>query len=87
MRKEGTIRAYKVSTGLDTITPGTSTVGYVQDYDCFEFARFDTSQTQRRVNAFICLDPLPTHCPLYDKSAVCASLFSARRWLSLLLIF
>jgi hypothetical protein len=46
----GATHAYKGLHGIDIITPGTSTVGHIQDRDC-EFARFDTSQTQRRVNA------------------------------------
>ena len=33
--------------GIDIITPGTSTVDHIRDNN-YEFARFDSSQTQRR---------------------------------------
>ena len=35
----------------DIITPGTSTVDHIRDNN-YEFARFDSSQTQRQINAF-----------------------------------
>ena len=34
-------------TWVDIITPGTSTVDHIRDNN-YEFARFDSSQTQRR---------------------------------------
>ena len=37
--------------GIDIITPGTSTVDHIRDNN-YEFARFDSSQTQRQINAF-----------------------------------
>ena len=44
----------------DLITPGASTVAKFKTV-IFEFARFDTSQTERQVNAFsICRASLPT---------------------------
>ena len=49
--QKGTIRAYKVSTGWIYHTRDIYRC-YVQDR-IIEFARFDESQTQRQVNAFI----------------------------------
>ncbi len=43
-----TIHAYKVSTGFEIITPGTSTVDYIQDLDTECLQDFSSSQTQRR---------------------------------------
>ena len=37
----------------DIITPGTSTVDYIQDLDSVNLQDFRLSQTQRQVNAFI----------------------------------
>ena len=45
-----------VLTGLrrsDIITPGTSTVGFVQDYNALSFARFQCALNRALVNAFI----------------------------------
>ena len=40
--------AYKVSTGYDIITPGTSTVDHIRDFDSDSLEDFSSSQTQRR---------------------------------------
>ena len=49
--QQDTIYAYKAFTGFDIVTPGTSTVDHIRDNN-YEFARFDSSQTQRQINAF-----------------------------------
>ena len=38
--------------GFDIITPGTSTVDYIQDLDTESLQDFSVSQTQRQINAF-----------------------------------
>ena len=73
-------------TGLrrsDIITPGTSTVGYVQDFDTDSFGRFQfASNTASDKRLLLCLDSLPTHSPLITEKVVWTSQISARRWLS-----
>ena len=51
--------------GIDIITPGTSTVDYVQDNNYCELARFTESlkhSVDKRLS--LCLDCLPTQSPL-----------------------
>ena len=68
--------------GIDIITPGTSTVGYVQDFDTDSFGRFQfASNTASDKRLLLCLDSLPTHSPLITEKVVWTSLLSARRWL------
>ena len=38
--------------GIDIITPGTSTVGYVQDFDTDSFGRFQCVSNTASINAF-----------------------------------
>ena len=38
--------------GIDIITPGTSTVGYVQDFDTDSFGRFQFALNTASINAF-----------------------------------
>ena len=67
--------------GIDIITPGTSTVGYVQDFDTDSFGRFQfASNTASDKRLLLCLDSLPTHSPLITEKVVWTSLLSARRW-------
>ena len=57
-----TIYAYKVSTGFDIITPGTSTVAEFKTIMTVNVRDYSASQTERQVNAFImsCLVTHPT---------------------------
>lgn len=41
--------------GIDIITPGTSTVGYVQDFDTDSFGRFQFALNTASINAFYVL--------------------------------
>ena len=63
--------------GMDIITPGTSTVDHIRDNN-YEFARFDSSQTQRQINAFymswLSSHPLPAY---YRESCLDFSAFSS----------
>ena len=75
--QQDTIYAYKAFTGFDIITPGTSTVDHIRDNN-YEFARFDSSQTQRQINAFymswLSSHPLPAY---YRESCLDFSVFSS----------
>ena len=51
--------------GIDIITPGTSTVDHVQDYEYCELARFtDCLKHSVDKRLPLCLDCLPTQSPL-----------------------
>ena len=56
--------------GIDIITPGTSTVDHIRDLDTERLQDSSSSQTQRQINAFICLGSLPTHSPLITEKIV-----------------
>ena len=50
--RKDTIYAYKVSTGIDIITPGTSTVDHIRDFDTDCFGRFQCVSNTASINAF-----------------------------------
>ena len=65
--------------GIDIITPGTSTVGYVQDFDTDSFGRFQFVLNTASINAFYVWIAFPPNARFRIDMSWLASLHSARR--------
>ena len=65
--------------GIDIITPGTSTVGYVQDFDTDSFGRFQFALNTASINAFYVWIAFPPNARFHIDMSWLTSLHSARR--------
>ena len=65
--------------GIDIITPGTSTVGYVQDFDTDSFGRFQFALNTASINAFYVRIDFPPKARFRIDMSWLTSLHSARR--------
>ena len=65
--------------GIDIITPGTSTVGYVQDFDTDSFGRFQFALNTASINAFYVWIAFPPNARFRIDMSWLTSLHSARR--------
>ena len=65
--------------GIDIITPGTSTVGYVQDFDTDSFGRFQFVLNTASINAFYVWIVFPPKARFRIDMPWLTSLHSARR--------
>ena len=65
--------------GIDIITPGTSTVGYVQDFDTDSFGRFQFALNTASINAFYVWIDFPPKARFRIDMSWLTSLHSARR--------
>ena len=65
--------------GIDIITPGTSTVGYVQDFDTDSFGRFQFVLNTASINAFYVWIVFPPNARFRIDMSWLTSLHSARR--------
>ena len=65
--------------GIDIITPGWSTVGYVQDFDTDSFGRFQFALNTASINAFYVWIAFPPNARFRIDMSWLASLHSARR--------
>ena len=72
--------------GIDIIIPGTSTVGYIQDFDTDSFGRFQFVLNTASINAFYVWIAFPPNARFHIDMSWLTSLHSARRrlptWLS-----
>ena len=64
---------------IDIITPGTSTVGYVQDFDTDSFGRFQFALNTASINAFYVWIAFPPNARFRIDMSWLTSLHSARR--------
>ena len=65
--------------GIDIITPGTSTVGYVQDFDTDSFGRFQFALNTASINAFYVWIAFPPNARFRIDMSWLTLLHSARR--------
>ena len=65
--------------GIDIITPGTSTVDHIRDFDTDSFGRFQCVSNTASINAFYVWTVIPTHFPRLYRYVILTSLHSARR--------
>ncbi len=65
--------------GIDIITPETSTVGYVQDFDTDSFGRFQFALNTASINAFYVWIAFPPNARFRIGMSWLTSLHSARR--------
>ena len=65
--------------GIDIITPGTSTVGYVQDFDTDSFGRFQFALNTASINAFYVRIDFPPKARFRIDMSWLTTLHSARR--------
>ena len=65
--------------GIDIITPGTSTVGYIQDFDTDSFGRFQFVLNTASINAFYVWIVFPPKARFRIDMPWLTSLHSARR--------
>ena len=65
--------------GIDIITPGTSTVGYVQDFDTDSFGRFQFALNTASINAFYVWIAFTPNARFRIGMSWLTSLHSARR--------
>ena len=80
--QKDTIYAYKVSTGIDKSHPGhlPLTIFETIIQNVCKIRLVSNTASDKRL--LLCLDSLPTHCPLITEKVVWTSQLSARRWLS-----